>query len=97
MKNKALFLIPFILLLSGCTTTLPEQMIGTIVLFYNILLGFGYLLIFSTVFGRESREMRLVFGILWVLAVYVTVFISNSFYDHSYFKIGLPYFWLIAR
>ena len=76
MKNKLLFIIPFILFLSGCTTTLPTQMIGTINLFYNMLLCVGYLSIASSfVFKGESRGLRLIFGVMWVVAVYCAIYL----------------------
>ncbi|WP_215901168.1 hypothetical protein, partial [Acinetobacter calcoaceticus] len=73
MKNKSLFILSFILLLSGCTTTLPTQMIGTINLFYNMLLCVGYLSIASVVLGGESKGGRLIFGVMWVVAVYCAI------------------------
>jgi len=97
MKNKLFFIVPFLLLLSGCTTTIPDRMVSVITLFYNMLLCVGYLTMASVVLGGEAKWVRLFVGILWVLAVFVTVFLSNIYYDHSYFKIGLPYFWLTAR
>ncbi|MDV7561097.1 hypothetical protein R4576_18025 [Acinetobacter baumannii] len=97
MKNKLLFIVPFLLLLSGCTTTIPDKMVATINLFYNMLLFVGYLSIFSVVLGGETKWSRFWFGAMWVLAVYCALFLSNIYFDHNYFKIGLPYFWPTAR
>lgn len=95
MKKKLYFVAPFLLILGGCASTIAEPMISTIVLFFNILLSGGYLLMASTALPVRNKGTLLFSGFILVTAVIANVYLMNTYYNQDYFKISLPYFWLI--
>lgn len=94
MRNKIYFISPLFLLLGGCSYTIPDPMISTIVLFYNFGLTVGYLLMASIFFPVKNKGTLLLSGLCLVIAIFITLNLMNAYYQ-NYFEISLPYFWLI--
>lgn len=95
MKKTIYFVAPFLLMLGGCTSSIPAPMISTLVLFYNIGLLVGYLLMASTVLPIKNKGTLLLSGFALVTAILINLYLMNAYYNQNYFEISLPYFWLI--
>lgn len=94
MKKNIYIIAPFFLLLGGCSSSIPEQMISSLVLFYNIGLLVGYSLIVSIFFPVRNKGTLLLSGLVLVTSILITLNLMNAYYNQDYFEISLPYFWL---